>query len=364
MAFRSDPRQGAALAFLTAIGVCANILELFFPAPPLLPWLKPGLANAFTMAAIALYGPVAGLSVALLRTLIAAFLSGLPVTSLLIGGASGIISSLVMGIAWVATGRGRFLSLYGMGMVGAFTHTLVQLGIVYLLFVRNAWIFWQIPAMGPASILTGLLTGAIAVLTVRFITRADFIPKPAPEPLPARPARPALVRLTALVLASLLIFRLSGLVAQALVLFMVALPIWGRRNPGPLLLRFLPLLLLTLILNAFTEPGHYFQGIPFVTREGIEKGLFLNLRLANLIGLSLILVSKDDLSALFSVLMRFHPAFAAFGELGIRSLGGIPAAAGVFGKVYASGKGLGPVKRWRHLTGSLPGAMREVLERI
>lgn len=366
MAWRDDSRQNEALmAFLLTLGVCANLLEFLLPAPPFLPWLKPGFANAFTMAAIVFGGPVAGVQLALLRSLIAAAMSGLPLTSLCLSGAGGLVSAAVMGSLWQALGKRGWLSLLGLGMAGAFTHTLTQLGVIYLLFVKNGYVFWQLPVLGPMAVVTGSLTGLLAHATVRFIrTHENALNNESPPIIPAGHAGRSLAKLGFLFLLSIAIFLIHGLVWQA-VMAPLLLVLLGtrRRRMVAVLLRFLPLLLLTFLINAFTEPGRLVPLFPWVTFDGLEKGAFLLLRLVNLIALSLNLFQLDDLTALLGFAEKRFPASGPWARVAIRGIAGIPATTTAFHDALKDApEGLG--KRVRHVWTVFPGTLEKLLKTI
>ena len=86
-----------------------------------------------------------------------------------------------------------------------------------------------------------------------------------------------------------------GIHFTLLAIFSLALVATGRQMRLMIILRFLPLFLITFLLNAFTEPGHFLVFFPYATKEGVFKGGHLVLRMINLVALSLLLVKKEDL---------------------------------------------------------------------
>jgi uncharacterized membrane protein len=357
-------RDQAVLAFLLTLGICANLLELFIPAPPFLPWLKPGFANAFTMAAICLFGPLKGIEIAILRTLITGVLGGSPVTSILIGGAGGLVSAAGMGMLWVLLGKKGHLSLVGLGIFGAFLHTLAQLFVVYFLFVRNVYIFWQVPLLGPAAILSGFLTGGIAILTVNTVGAATPRPGPPPADAEGGGGNSHYLRILALIIGSSALFFIHTAAVQALfsALFFSALAIRKDQRGLKILLRSTPLLLLTFLINALTQPGRFTGALPFITYEGLDTGLYLVLRFSNLAGLSLLLIHRQDFIALLGRIAKKVPALSSFAETGIRGINGIPVTVKILGEFYSSSRAKGFFPRLAYLKNNFPTALGKILE--
>jgi len=359
-------RKKAQLAFLLSLGLCANLLELFIPAVPFLPWLKPGLANAFTLAAIYLTGPASGILLALLRSLISAIFTGVPVTSLLIGGIGGLLSATGMGLL-VRLSRSRpFFSPIGISVAGALLHTSAQLIVVYFLFIKSAYLFWQLPVMGPFAAATGVLTGWLAVKTIRFLESRTATLSPRPLPLDETRTRPPFLKGFLLLLLSILLLAADGLRFQlfsALILISV-LSLSGRRNCRPsLFLRFIPLAAVTLLLNAFTEPGHYLSLFPWVTWEGLEKGTMLTLRLLNLIALSLSLLRREELLIWLAFCGKRWAVLSEACDVGQRAIRVLPETVAVlvrFAKGSADKKGFG---KFRYFKMNIEKMMGEILEK-
>jgi uncharacterized membrane protein len=367
MRYHGDPvNRNAVLAFLLSLGVCANILELFIPSIPFLPWLKPGLANAFTLSAIYLYGPLYGIQLAVLRSLIAGIFSGVPVSSLLIGGTGGVVSSGCMGLLYLMLKGTGVLSPLGLGMFGAFIHTITQLGVVHFLFVKNTYIFWQIPVIGPIAVATGAFTGLIAIQVINFIIEkggriGGTFEKPDIDLTPG-----PVLKFFILIGGSVFLFLVNSIHYQGIMLLLLILINIFLKQHGRLLiiLRFIPLLLLTLLLNAFTTPGFYVQGFPLITYAGLTKGILLIFRLMNLICLSLVLVNKKDLISLLLWMERFIPGLSSPVEVGIRAVNGIPATVAVLKDFYFKAPVKGIFSRLGYLRQGLSNALLDILKVI
>lgn len=364
MAFRAE--KVPLLSLLLALAVCANILELFLPSVPFLPWLKPGLANAFTLAAILLAGPGAGLAVALLRSLISGVISGVPATSLLIGGSGGLVSALGMGALFAISGKRGVFSPIGLAVAGAFLHNLTQLAVVYLLFVRNAYVFWQLPLLGPVAVVTGIVTGLLAAVTADFVSRREALIRPPNLPAgPAGPALPAALKMLLLILAGAAVFAIPSLPVQALfsTSAVTALFLTGRKSRAILLLRFLPLLILTLVLNALTLPGHYVAAIPFLTKEGLSTGAFYALRTINLIGISFFLFTQADLIALLTAMGKRLRVTALLAEVGISAIRLLPSVTAILKDFYLKAPSNGLFSRLGYLRQGFGKAMEDIIRK-
>ncbi|MBL8029183.1 MAG: Gx transporter family protein, partial [Fibrobacteres bacterium] len=237
------------LASLLTLAVAVNILELAIPAPPFLPWLKPGLANAFTLAAIALYGIRGGITVTVLRTLLGGFIGGQPFTSIVIGGTAGLTATIAMSLLHALTYKRGILSLFGISMSGALIHSVTQIAVVNLLFVQNTILFWQFPLLGPASIITGAVTALLAYKTLDIIAKSDLSPDNVIEKGEA--GFSGLSRFFAVIALSVLLFFVFSVKIQLLLsALLIILIILFRRNKGYLLLmRLIPLVLITALLN-------------------------------------------------------------------------------------------------------------------
>ena len=151
------------------LGVALNTLELFLPRIPLLPWLKPGLANSITMLWIIRYGLTDALIYTTIRVWISSFYFGFSLITMGLALSGGLLSTAAMGIAWKTLGRKNLLGTVGLGITGAVMHNTGQLAAVYFLLTRNRAIFYQLPFMGIAALFFGGLIGLIAPVLWRIL---------------------------------------------------------------------------------------------------------------------------------------------------------------------------------------------------
>ena len=157
-------RQDTRLAWLAAFAVALHLLEAALP--PVIPGLKPGLANVVTVSALCLWGWRTAATVSLLRVVVASLLLGTllsPAFWLSLGGAVG---------ALIALGLGRGVPTAGLGPVGysllaALGHIGGQLGVAYLLLIQHAGIWALAPVLAAGAVITGTINGLAAHLLVR-----------------------------------------------------------------------------------------------------------------------------------------------------------------------------------------------------
>lgn len=144
---------------LVILATGAGVIESLIPRP--FPFIKPGLANVVTVAAIAKYGLWTGLRVNILRATGAAFVIGtLATPTYLLSLSGGIASALVMGSVR------KVLSITGMSVTGSLASLFVQLLTASVLLPG-------LPVAGlllPLSIwgtLSGTITGILAIVLLR-----------------------------------------------------------------------------------------------------------------------------------------------------------------------------------------------------
>jgi heptaprenyl diphosphate synthase len=135
-------KRNATVSTLVAMSIAIHSVEMFIPSP--FPWLRFGFANIIVLTAIALYGLRVGLMVTILRVFLGTILMGTFLTpAFFLGMGGGIGSTLVMGFAYRKFKA--FFSLVGISVMGAYTHNIIQLTIVYLVFIRHSEVFYILP---------------------------------------------------------------------------------------------------------------------------------------------------------------------------------------------------------------------------
>jgi heptaprenyl diphosphate synthase len=159
------------IALLVAFACVLQIAESLIPHP--IPGLRLGLANMLTLTAMVVLGFRYALEVAVLRTVLSAFIMGTFMSPTFILSFSGaVLSTLIMGVFyWLSGVHRRFrLSIIGISIIGAFCHNLVQLFLAYLLLVKHEGIFVFFPWLSIGAVATGWVVGVVTGGVCRSLT--------------------------------------------------------------------------------------------------------------------------------------------------------------------------------------------------
>ena len=164
-------RRLARLGLLIAIGLALALLERQLPPPAPIPGVKWGLANAATLAALALFGPGAAFLVWALRFLLVSLLSGgLFGPAFLVGGAGGLLAWGAM----AALSRQRWVGLAGVSVAGAVAHHVGQVAAAALV-TATPWVLLLLPPLLLLAPPVGLLTGTLVGLLLRRLRAAGVV---------------------------------------------------------------------------------------------------------------------------------------------------------------------------------------------
>ena len=147
----------AFLAVMLALAILLGYVESFIPN--WVPGVKPGLANLVVLILLYMFPFYDALLISLLRVFLVALLRGtifqLPFY-LSLGGA--ILSFAVMLFAKYVL---RFLTVYGVSLLGAYAHGLGQLLVTA--WITETWsVFYYFPFISLISLATGLATAFLA----------------------------------------------------------------------------------------------------------------------------------------------------------------------------------------------------------
>ncbi|MER3523473.1 MAG: heptaprenyl diphosphate synthase [Ignavibacteria bacterium] len=160
----SPVRRLTLIAVLAAVGIALFVIESHIPMP--LPFLKIGLANISSVVALVLIGTTSMMSVVLLRVVVGALLIGTFMSpAFLLALSAGVVSALVMGLVRKLT-RNLF-SVVGISLVGAFTHSIVQLFVVRYVYVQTTVVLHLLPFLLAGALVGGLIVGAVSLRLVR-----------------------------------------------------------------------------------------------------------------------------------------------------------------------------------------------------
>jgi heptaprenyl diphosphate synthase len=155
----SRSRRQVFLALFIAIAVSLHAFESLLPSP--VPWLRLGLANVMTLAALYLYDGRAAWSVSLARVGIGALLLGRLFSP---GFWLALVGTIFATSAMIIMYRvgGRRLSPVGVSAVGAGGHALGQILAARLLVVQHAAIWQVFPFFLLFTLFAGVMTGWLA----------------------------------------------------------------------------------------------------------------------------------------------------------------------------------------------------------
>lgn len=164
-------RRLTRLGLLIALGLALSLLERQLPPPAPLPGVRWGLANAATLAALALYGPGAAFLVWALRFLLVSLLAGsFFAPGFFVGGAGGLL-------AWAAMaglGRQRWLGAAGVSVAGALAHHVGQVAAAAVVTAAPG-VLLLLPPLLLLAPPVGLLTGALVALLLRRLLAAGAV---------------------------------------------------------------------------------------------------------------------------------------------------------------------------------------------
>lgn len=152
------------IAVLVAAGSILFLFESAIPRP--LPWLKPGLSNLVSLAALYLYDFRTAFLIMLLRVLIGGLILGTlfnPAFVFAIGG--GVVSTIAM--ALLLKYGGKKFSIIGVSLMGAFSHNVTQVALAAILVIHSMRVFYLAPVMLLSSLFSGFLVGIFAHYVVQ-----------------------------------------------------------------------------------------------------------------------------------------------------------------------------------------------------
>jgi len=304
---RSPNDEGAdPVVRLSILVACASVLQVaesLLPHP--VPGVRLGLANIITVIAMVYIGPGSAVELAVLRTLVSSMVLGTFLTpTFVLSFSGGVVSALVMVLLYRLSGRGPFsFGLIGISVGGAVSHIATQVALVYFLFIRNSGVLLLWPWLAFSAVVTGILTGMIAVQAVRRLeSNASGVKEPRiqgferPDTRPLESSNPGPVsfihrlrpqfKVAAVVVIGLVVVIFSDFRLYLAVFGLLAvLAALGRVGPNRLavgLKRVWALLVMSLLLPVVFSPwGHilFAVGPLRVTATGLHDGAIFTARI-------------------------------------------------------------------------------------
>jgi heptaprenyl diphosphate synthase len=148
-----------------ALALIFSYLEKFIPVEWIIPipGIKLGLANIVTVAALILLDAKSAATITILRCILANMLFGTPMS--MIFAISGAILALTI-MTVLKTGYNRIYSVIGISAAGAAAHNAGQIAAAALV-MKSAAVFYYLPLLLVASLVTGFVTGIVAQTIIR-----------------------------------------------------------------------------------------------------------------------------------------------------------------------------------------------------
>ena len=151
------------LALYTAIALTVFVIEAQIPVPVPVPGVKWGLSNVVTLAALLFLGRRDTGLILASRIILGALVLGRP-SALLFSAAGGLLAYLTMAFCIRLLPRSQ---IWVVSILGAMAHNTGQL-FAAAIYLRSATVFAFAPTLIISAIVTGCLTGLIALRLLRY----------------------------------------------------------------------------------------------------------------------------------------------------------------------------------------------------
>lgn len=143
-------------AILVALAMIFSYVEVLIPFHFGIPGIKLGLANLVVVIALYLLKPSQAFDISVARIVLVSFLFG-SMSSLLYSLTGGILSFVVM----LFLKRIKGFSVIGISIAGGVSHNVGQL-LAAAVVVENMSVFYYMPVLLIAGLITGMLIGIVA----------------------------------------------------------------------------------------------------------------------------------------------------------------------------------------------------------
>ncbi|MBQ2451750.1 MAG: Gx transporter family protein [Lachnospiraceae bacterium] len=143
-------------AILIALAMIFSYVEVLIPFHFGIPGIKLGLANLVVVMALYILKPAQTLVISIARIVLVSFLFG-SMSSMLYSLAGGVLSFLVM----LLLRKNKGFSVMGVSIAGGVSHNVGQL-LVAAVVVENMSVFYYMPVLLVAGVVTGMLIGVVA----------------------------------------------------------------------------------------------------------------------------------------------------------------------------------------------------------
>ena len=151
---RTASRKIALCAMLMALAMIFSYVEVLIPINLGVPGIKLGIANLVVVVGLFFLPAGEVLMISVARILLMGYLFGM---SILYSLAGGLLSFLVMFLLKHIKG----FSITGVSIAGGVTHNVAQICVAALV-VQNRKLFYYLPALLVAGVITGMLIGILS----------------------------------------------------------------------------------------------------------------------------------------------------------------------------------------------------------
>lgn len=161
----------ALTSILLTLALALSYMERFFPLQMLipLPGVKMGLANIVSLVALYLLGGKYALSILAVRSLLTSVFAG-SVTSFLFSVTGGALAILIMALSM----RIKFLSVYGVSILGAAAHNIGQT-VCAMILMNSVYIASYLTYLLIISIFTGFVVGFLSSGVIKSLLKTRML---------------------------------------------------------------------------------------------------------------------------------------------------------------------------------------------
>ncbi|MBR6766648.1 MAG: Gx transporter family protein [Clostridia bacterium] len=158
-------------AVMISLALALSWMERFIPLQMVipLPGIKLGLANIVSLTALYLLGGKSAYAILAIRCLMGAIFSG-SVTAFLFSITGGTLAMLAMAGAMHI----RFLSIYGVSILGAAAHNIGQI-VAAMAVMKSVYIGTYLPYLLIVAVFTGFATGAASAGVLKVLPDMEDI---------------------------------------------------------------------------------------------------------------------------------------------------------------------------------------------
>ena len=157
------------LGLLLAIALILSYVESLIPFGFGIPGIKLGLANLAVLLCLYCIGTKEAIGLNIMRILLSGFLFG-NMYSIIYSLAGGVLSFLVM---WIGK-KINLWSISGVSVLGGVGHNIGQI-LIAAFVVETVGVFFYIPFLLFAGVLTGVLMGLITKLVIPYFERMERV---------------------------------------------------------------------------------------------------------------------------------------------------------------------------------------------